>query len=133
MRRSTIYSALAVAIYLAAVYLAVFVAAPASLTVADFVASCGIAIPHPSGWNRAIFANSGAPTLYMSVTGCVALIGYGSIIAGCFFYLGEHEDVRAQLNAAADTSTGRRRPAGASSNAGAAQRPTNIQVMEGDG
>lgn len=133
MRRSTIYSAIAVAIYLATVCLAVFVVAPVSVTVADFVASCGIAIPRPSGWNRAIFANTGTPALHVTFTGLVALIGYGSIIAGGAFYLGDHEDVRAQLNNAAETPAGRRRSDGAGSNTGAAQRPTNIQVIEGDG
>lgn len=131
MRRSTIFSGVAVAVYLAAVYLAVFIVAPASLMVADFVANCGIAIPHPSGWNRAMFGNTGAPVLYITVTGVVAIAGYGSIIAGCAFYLGEHQDVRAEFDGAAPVSAGRRQdPAPPSS---ATRRDTNTQILEGEG
>lgn len=131
MRRSTIFSSVAVAAYLVVVYLAVFIAAPASLAVADFVASCGIAIPHPSGWNRAMFGNSGAPVLYITVTGFVAILGYGLVIAGCAFYFGEHQDVRAQFDDAATVTAGRRQDAASSSAAN--RRDTNTQILEGDG
>lgn len=131
MRRSTIFSGVALAVYLAVVYLAVFIAAPASLAVADFVASCGIAIPHPSGWNRAIFGNAGVQVLYITVTGLVAILGYGLVIAGCAFYFGEHQDVRAQFDDAATVSTGRSQDVTSSSSAN--RRDTNTQILEGDG
>ena len=127
MRRSTIFSCLAIAAYLAVVYLAVFIAAPASLTVADFVATAGVAIPHPSGWNIALFDNAGSPTLHITLTGLLALAGYGGVIAGCAFYFGEHQDVRAQLDPAQAPDTGRR--------AASAVSPVsrNTPMMEGDG
>ncbi|MGB8402818.1 MAG: hypothetical protein WCE30_01940 [Mycobacterium sp.] len=127
MRRSTIFACLAIAAYLAAVYLAVFIVAPASLAVADFVATTGVAIPHPSGWNMTLFDNAGSPALHITVTGLLALTGYGAVIAGCAFYFGEHEDVRSQLEQASVPETGRR----ASSSASPASR--NTPMMEGDG
>lgn len=127
MRRSTIFSCLAVAAYLAVVYLGVFVAAPMSLTVADFVATVGVAIPHPSGWNFALFDNAGSPALHVTMTGLLALAGYGAVIAGCAFYVGEHEDVRAQREPAPAPDAGRR----ASSSASPVSR--NTPMMEGDG
>lgn len=132
VRRSTIFSGMAVVAYLAVVYLLVFIAAPVSLAVADFVASCGIAIPHPSGWNRAMFGNSGAPVLYVTLTGLVAILGYGLVIAGCAFYFGEHQDVRAQFDDDAGTVSAGRRQDAASPSA-ASRRDTNTQILEGDG
>ncbi|MCV7286026.1 hypothetical protein H7J87_11860 [Mycolicibacterium wolinskyi] len=109
----------------------VFIVAPANLLVADFVATTGIAIPHPSGWNRAMFDNSGNPVLYMTATGLVALVGYGAVIAGCAFYIGEHQDARAEADGAQPASTGHRREM--ASPPTAARRETNTQILEGDG
>lgn len=108
MRRSTIYCCLAAATYLAALYLAVFVVAPISLTTADIVATSGVAIPHPSSWNMSLFANAGRPILHITLTGLLAATGYGAVITGCAFYIGEHEDIRAQLTAASTAESGRR-------------------------
>lgn len=130
MRRSTIFSCLAAAVYLAAVYLAVFIVAPANVMAADFVAGCGIAIPHPSGWNRAIFDNSGTPVLHITVTALVAIVGYGAIVAGCAFYFGEHEDARAQADDRSVAPAIRRRAA-ASPDA-VIRRDVNTQIPEGD-
>lgn len=127
MRRSTIFSCLAIAAYLAVVYLAVFIVAPASLAVADFLAVTGVAIPHPSGWNMTLFANAGSPALHVTLTALLAQTGYGAVIAGCAFYFGEHEDVRAQLEQVPVAETGRR----ASSSVSPASR--NSPMMEGDG
>lgn len=96
MRRSTIFPCVAVTGYLVLVWLAVFVVAPYSVATADFVASTGIALPHPSGWNLGVFGNSGSPALHITVTGLVAIFGYGALIAGCAYYVGEHRDVGMQ-------------------------------------
>lgn len=128
MRRSTIVPCVAVAGYLLLVCLAVFVVAPASVAVADFVASAGLALPRPSGWNLAVFDNGGSPALHITVTGLVAIFGYGALVAGCAFYLGEHRDIKVSLDDG--QASGRR--------AEPAPRPTSraeafTPTTEGDG
>lgn len=100
MRRSTIFPCAAIAGYLVLVWLAVFVVAPHSVATSDFVASSGVALPHPSGWNLPVFGNAGSPALHITVTGLIAIFGYGALIAGCVYYLGEHRDVAMQPDGA---------------------------------
>lgn len=127
MRRSTIFSCGAVAVYLAVMWVALFVVAPANVAVADFVATAGLAIPLPSGWNATLFDNGGSPALHVTLTGLLALAGYGAVIAGCAFYVGEHQDVRAELEHGALPGTGR----GAHSSVSSTNR--NAPMTEGEG
>lgn len=97
MRRSTIFVCVVAAGYLLVVCLVVFGLAPTSMAVADFVASAGIALPHPAGWNLAVFTNGGSPALHITVTGVLAIFGYGALVGGCGFFAGEYQDAKAAL------------------------------------
>lgn len=128
MRRSTVFACVAAAGYLLAVCLMVFGMAPTSMAVADFAASAGIALPHPSGWNLAVFTNGGSPALHITLTGVIAVFGYGALFCGVGFYIGEHQDAKAVL---AQEQTGGGRAESAPRSASRAE--SLVPTTEGEG